>query len=637
MFEYIQNNRRVVQFFLALIMLPFAFWGIDSFRGADNGSEVATVGSSRISLQELQQALREQQDRLRQQFGRELPAGMMDSPEIRRAVLDTLVNQRVLMLHAAKSHLVVDDMQLSEAIQSASPFQEDGKFSRKLYDAFVNSKNMSQAEFEHRLRQDISQQRALSTVREGAITVRAAADRWIAALQESREVSEAQIKPEQFTGQVKLEADAIKTYYDANRKTLEAPEQLRAEYLVLSQDVLAAQINVSDQEIINWYQDKAHADRYKLGEERHASHILILAAKDAPEAAVKAAQAKAVDVLAQVRKTPTEFARLAKQYSQDTGSAEKGGDLGWFGRGMMVKPFEDAVFSLKENAISDIVRSDFGFHIIKLAGVKAARVKPIEQVRAEIADEIKRQGAAKKYAELAESFTNTVYEQADSLKPAIDKFKLAAQQSPWLVKGGAVSGPLGHPKLMAALFADDAIKNKRNTEAVEVAPNTLIAARILEHKPATLPSLEAVKPEIEKRLVREEAAKLAIKEGQSRLAKLGKGDHIDLKWGVARSLSRTDAPGFTPEALREIFATDAGKLPAYAGVALPDGGYALYRITQVKPYAAVSGDESAQVKSIREKYARIVADEELAAWLATLRLQYPVEINKTLLDSKEKQ
>lgn len=287
MFEYIQNNRKVVQFFLALIMLPFAFWGVESYiQNSGNDNEVASVGSSKISQQELQQALREQQDRIRQQFGRELPAAMMDSPEIRRAALDTLVNQRVLVLHAAKSHLLVDDAQLSEAIQTAPVFQEDGKFSRKRYDAFVNSQNISPAEFERRLRQDIALQRALSTVREGTVASRAAADRWIAALQESREVSEVQLKPEQFTAQVKLGADAIKAYYEANRKTLEVPEQLRAEYLVLSQDGLAAQINVSDAEISTWYQ--GHADRYKQGEERHASHILILAAKDAPEAVVNA-------------------------------------------------------------------------------------------------------------------------------------------------------------------------------------------------------------------------------------------------------------------------------------------------------------------------------------------------------------
>ncbi len=636
MFDFVQKNRRIVQVFLVLITLPFAFFGIESFVSSSGGADtVATVGKSKISQRELEQALREQQERMRQQFGREIPAAMLESPEIRRAVLDTLVTQRVLAQHTAKSLLTVDDAQLSASIQGIQAFHDDdGKFSRQRYDAYVAAQGMSQAEFERRLRQEISLQQALGAVREGVVAANASADRWVAALQEVREISDMQLKPEQFAGQVKLAGDAARKYYEANPKLFEAPEQLRAEYLVLSQDALASQITVSDKEIADWYQ--AHADRYKKGEERHAGHILITAAKDAGEAAEKTAQAKAEDILAQVRRTPADFAKLAKQHSQDPGSAEKGGDLGWFARGMMVKSFEDAAFALKPNEISGIVRSDYGFHIIKLIAVKEAQMQPLAQVRGEIVDEIKRQSAAKKYAELAESFNNTVYEQADSLDPAAEKFKLAIQQSAWLGKNGA-PGQLGNPKLLAALFSDDAVKNKRNTEAIEVAPNTLIAARVLEHKPASQVSLEVVKAEIEKRLLREEAVKLAQKEGEARLARLGKGESVavDMSWGAARGVSRAESAGLPAEALRAIFKADVAKLPAYAGVTLPDGSYVLYRIAQVKPHAV--GADDARAKKLRQDYSRIVAEEEFTAWLASLRLKYPLEINKAVLEGKEKQ
>jgi peptidyl-prolyl cis-trans isomerase D len=636
MFEYIHNNRRIVQLFLALITLPFAFWGVESYvRNASGGSDVASIGSSKISQQELQQALREQQDRIRQQLGRELPAAMLDNPEMRRAALDSLINQRLLALHAIKSHLTVSDAQLSELIQTHPDFLEDGKFVRQRYDAFVASQNMSPAEFERRLRQDLSRQQMLAAVRDGAVAGHASADRWIAALLEEREITETLLKPEDFVAQVKLSADAAKTYYDANRKMFETPEQMRAEYLVLSQDALAAQVSISDQEIGSWYQ--SHADRYKQNEGRRASHILITAAKDAPDAAVKAAQAKAEEILALIRKAPGDFAKLARQYSQDPGSAAKGGDLDWFSRGMMVKPFDDVAFSLKENEISGIVRSDFGFHIIKLTGIKAEKAKPLEEVRAEIVDELKRQASAKKYAEVAESFSNIVYEQSDSLKPAAEKFKLTVQQSPWLAKGAAGNGPLAHPKLIAALFSDDAIKNKRNTEAVEVAPNTLIAAHVQEYKPAAQLPLEAVRADIEKRLMREEAAKLVKKEGEARLAKLGKDDADVTRWGTTtRSVTRSGAPGIAQDALHAIFAADVAKLPAYAGAALPDGSYALYRIAQIKPYLA-AGEDNVRAKALRQQYARIVAEEEFSAWLATLRSQYSVEINKAVLERKDLQ
>ena len=634
MFDYVRNNKRIVQVFLALIALPFAFWGVESYvRNAGTGGDVASVGGSKISQQELLQALRDQQARMRQQLGREIPAEMLDSPEIRRSVLDSLVNQRLMALHAAKSRVFVSDAQLGATIQSIPAFQESGKFSRQLYDAYVGSQNMSQAQFEQRLRQDLSLQQTLSAVREGRLAAREGGNRWIAALQEEREVSEFTFKPEQFAAQVKPSAEALQAYYEANRKAFETPEQVRAEYLTLSQDQLAAQIAVSDAEISNWYQSQV--DRYKQGEERRASHILLLAGKDASATEVKAAQAKAEDLLQQLKKSPAEFAKLAKQHSQDPGSAEKGGDLNWFGRGMMVKPFEEAAFALKENDLSGVVRSDFGFHIIKLTGIKAERARPLQEVRAEIAEELKRQGAAKKYAELAEAFGNTVYEQADSLKPAADKFKLPVQQGPWITKGGNAAQPFGNQKLNAALFSVDAIKNQRNTDAVEVAPKMLVAARVLEHKPAALQPLEAVKADIEQRLVREEALKLAQKEGEAALAKLLKGESVSLAWGAPRGISRVSAPGLPATAVRAVFAASVAKLPAYAGGASPAGGFVLYRIGQVKPFVA-GAEDNARTKSLREQYANILADEDFSAWLAALRLRYPVEINKAVLESKER-
>jgi peptidyl-prolyl cis-trans isomerase D len=631
MFDYVQNNRKLVQIFLALIMLPFAFFGIESFVSQGSGADtVATVGSSRITQQELQQALRQQQDRLRQQFGREMPAGMFDNPEFRRAVLDSLIVERVLALHATDARLMVSDAQLGEAIQSIPAFEQDGKFSRKFYDAYVASQGMSSAEFERRLRQSLIQQQMLMVVRGGMGVERIAAERWATLQLTTREIAAVDLQPESYVAQAKLTADAVNKYYEANRKRFETPEQVRVEYLVLGQDALAAQITVSDKEITDWYQ--AHLGNYKQAEERQASHILIGVARDADQNAVKAAQARATELLSQLRKTPADFGKLARQHSQDPGSAARDGDLGWFARGAMVKSFEEAAFALKQGEISDVVRSDFGFHIIQLTGIKAEQTRPLEQVKNEIAADLKRQAATRKYAESAEGFSNTVYEQADSLAPAAEKYHLTIAQSPWLDRQGGAA-PLNHAKLLAALFATDAIKNKRNTEAVEVAPNTLVAARVIEHKPATQLALEAVRADIEKLLLREEAARLARKEGETLLAQLGKGGAPALKWGTVRDVSRAQANGLSPEALRAVFTADVSKLPSYAGVVLPAGGYALYRIDRVKPYVGGSADE--QSNKLRQQYAQIVAEEEFSAWIAALRSKYEVKINQAALEGKE--
>jgi peptidyl-prolyl cis-trans isomerase D len=439
--------------------------------------------------------------------------------------------------------------------------------------------------------------------------------------------------PESYAGQVKLAADAVQKHYEANRKQYELPEQVRAEFLVLSRDGMIAQASVSDEEVKAAYQSRA--DRYKEGETRRASHILIRAAKDAPEAEAKAAKAKADELLAQVKKAPADFAKIAKQNSQDPGSAEKGGDLDWFGRGAMVKAFEDTAFTLKEGQVSDVVRSDFGFHIIRLAGVRAERSKPFEEVKADLLAELKREAGMKKYAEAAEAFGNTVYEQADSLKPAAEKWKLEIRQTQWLAKGGKLPPPFDNPKLAAALFSDDGLKNKRNSEAVEVAPGALVSARVLEHKPAAVQSLDVVKGDIEKRLVRDEAFKLATKDGEDKLSRLAKGEVVALNWSPARNVSRTAAQGMPGDSLRAVFKADTGKLPAYTGVAVPGNGYALYRISSVKGVGEVGKDDPVG-RALAQQYTRFVAEEEFSAWMSTLKEKYPVEINKAVLESKDR-
>ncbi len=630
MFEYVRNSKRFIKIVLAIIILPFALWGVDSYVRTGGSGDIATVGGTPIVLTEFQQALREQQERLRPMLGNANPE-MLDSPEIRRAVLDTLINQRLLLLNATKSNLSLSDTQLAEFIAAVPQLQENGKFSKERYEALVASQNISKEMFEARLRQDLLMQQGMAAVTEAALTGRSTADRWLDTQLEEREISEAVLRPEHYAGQVKLAPDAVKNYFEANRKQFEMPEQVRVEFVVLSQELFANQVTVTDNELRKAY--AAQAERNKQPEMRRASHILITASGTD----VKAAQAKAEELLAQLKKNPGDFARLASQHSQDPGSAAKGGDLDWFGPGMMVKPFEDAVYTLKENQISELVRSDFGFHIIKLTGVRAERVQPFEEARAGIAVELKRQMAARKYTESAESFMNMVYEQPDSLKPVIEKFKLDPQQSDWIIRNGSAIPPFTNAKLMAAVFSDDALKNRRNTEAIEVGPNTLVSARVIEHRPAEVPSLESLQSTIEKILVRQEAGILAAKDGADKLARLQKGENISVSWSAARRVSRANAPQLSPAAVRAVFRADVAKLPAYAGAEMAGGSYALYRIEAAKKYAAsVAGGEPPTALALRQNYEQVVAEQDLMAWIAALKERHEVTINKKLLESTER-
>lgn len=631
MFDSVRSNKKVVQIILALIILPFAFWGVESYirNVGGSGDTVAKVGSGKISLGEFQGALREQQDRLRPMLGGRDPA-MLESPELRHAVLENLIQRHLLDLQARDMRLSVSNEQLAGFIASVPQLQEDGKFSPQRYEALIAAQNKSKSQFEYEIRHDMTIQQAIAAVGNATLVGRASADRWLAAQLEEREVSDVVLRADAYLKQVKVAPEAIKAYYEANTSKFQLPEQLRAEYLVLSRDRLVEQMAVTDEEIKSWYD--GHPERYKQAEERRASHILIAADSKGGADAAKAAETRAADLLAQLKKAPGDFAKLAKQYSQDPGSATKGGDLDWFGRGAMVKPFEDAAFSLKEGQISDVVRSDFGFHIIRLTGVRPERSRPLAEVRQEIAADLKTQMAARKYAEIAEGFSNIVYEQSDSLAPAAEKYKLSVQKTDWLQKAVAAEGPFANAKLMAALFSEDTIKNKRNTEAVEVAPNVLVSARVSEYKPAAQQPLEAVAPTIGKFLAHEEAARLAVKDGEQKLAGLAKGDKLDLAWGKPHSVIK-GMPGDLPsEAAQAIFKVDPTSLPVYSGAA-GASGYALFRISQVKRYA-VDGSDTPSAHSMRAEYARIVSEEELAGWIGALRAKYPVEVNAAALERK---
>lgn len=629
MFDYVRNNKKFIQIVLALIIVPFALFGVDAYLSPSARDDVATVGDMRISLGEFQQALREQQDRLRPQLGGN--PDLLESPELRQGVLQELINQRLLLLHAGKSSLTISDAALVDFLVSVPALQEDGKFSRERYEALVAAQGMSVEMFEAQVRQDMMIQQAMLPVANAAVGGRVPAGRWLAAQLEEREIAEALLRAEQFAAESRPDGTAIQRYYEENRARFENPEQVRVEYLVLSQDALIANASVSEEEIKAWYQ--SNEARYKRPEDRQASHILIRSDKGAPETEIKAAQAKAEELLAQLKVAPADFEKLAKAHSQDPGSADKGGDLGFFGRGMMVKPFEDAVFSLQTGQISEVVRSDFGFHIIKLTGIRAAELRPLAAVRNEIVAELKRQAGLRRYAEVAESFSNTVYEQPDSLGPAAEKYGLTLQISDWLARGAQVAAPLGNAKLMQAIFSEDAIKNRRNTEAVDIGGNTLVSARVAEHRPATLEPLEKVAGEIEKALAQEAALAKAVAAGEDRLDKLRKGEKTELTWGAVRTVSRLHAPNLSAAAVEAVFAAPVQTLPAHAGARMP-GGYALYRIDKVKPYDE-SGEEAVRRgQPLRQHYAQAVAQEELLGWLAALRERYKVKINAAALERK---
>ena len=633
MFDFTHKHKKLIQIVLFLIFLPFAFFGVDSyFHGREGAQTIATVGSHDISQQEFSKALQDRQRSIQRMLQGQLDPALLDSAEVRNAALEGLIQRRLLLDRALRSGMQVSDPYLHTVISELPVFHEEGgKFSLQRYRQYLKSEGETETSFEGRMRQDIILQQLTEAYAASAFVPRTVADRVARLAEQQRETSQAVIRPDQFAATVKIAPEAVQKYYEANRTEFDIPEQVRLEYVVLSLEELTKQAKFDPADVPKYY-DARRAQLEKA--ETQARHILIAVDASAGAEAKQQAKAKAEDLYKQLTQRPAAFPQLAKEYSQDPGSAAKGGDLGFITRGTMkdVPEFEAALFKLKEGEISPPVETKLGFHIIQATEVRAARGKSLEEMRPEIEAELRKQAAAKTFAELGDRFNNTVYEQSESLKPAADLTRSAVRQSGWTTRARASDALLNNPRLLQMVFSEDVLRNKRNTEAVEVAQGTLVAARVLEHKAASVRPFEEVKALIEKKLTLKEAARLAAQEGKSKLDSLKQGKEAALAWSSPQLVSRGDMKGLSEPALRQAFKVDGAKLPGYAGFEDPDGGYTIVKVSRVVDPQEIAPDRR---EAFTEGLRRTRGQEELTAYVASLRQKAGVKISKDVLEKKQ--
>jgi peptidyl-prolyl cis-trans isomerase D len=622
MFDFVHENKRLVQIVLALITLPFALWGVSSYEKAGNSADVAaTVNGLKITQQEFANSLRQQQDRMRQQLGANYDAAMFDTPEMKRAVLDNLVSQQLLVERARAARLVVPDEQVAQVIAGVEAFQDDGKFDKKRYEAVLENQGMSPLMFEARVRDELIGQQMQDAYAQNGFAANSVADKVIRLNEQQRVADVSTVSFQSFMPQVKVDDAEMKKYYEQNQNQFQVQEQAKVEYAKFSADDLLAKVEVSKEEMSKYYQD--HQGDFGAPEERRASHILISVRATAPQAEQDAAKARAEQLLQQARQNPARFAELAKKNSQDPGSAANGGDLGFFGRGMMVKPFDEAVFALKVGEISGLVKSDFGYHIIKLAAIHPARILPLDEAREGIFNKLRQQKAADMFAEMAEKFSNTVYEQSDSLKPAADQVGVKVEQSGWLIKGPAEGG-VWTAKMLQAIFNDEVVKNKRNTAAIEVSPNVLVAARILEYKPASVRPFSEVQDAIRQTLSRQQALELAVKQGKAMLEQLQAGGKPTLIWDAPQIITRAKHGSLDIGLVRQIFQANTAKLPQFVGAEEAQKGFVLVRIDDVKEGDGVT---DAKLARYAQQLRQLTGEELSRAYLADARQHAKIKVN----------
>ena len=443
------------------------------------------------------------------------------------------------------------------------------------------------------------------------------------ALFQRREIQIARFNASAFVSKVVVTDADLEAYYTAHPAKFQQAEQASVEYVVLDLDAVKAGITLSEDDLRTYY--KENLNRLAGKEERRASHILINASKDAPADARTQAKAKAEELLAQVRKAPGSFAEIAKKESQDPGSAPSGGDLGFFGRGAMVKPFEDAVFSMKKGEISDVVETDFGFHIILLSDIKTPRQPSFEELRPSLEAELKQQQAQRKFAEVAEAFANGVYEQADSLQPVADKLKLKIQTADGVTRtpaaGGA--GPLANARFLEALFQSDSLQNKRNTEAIEIGTSVLAAGRVTAYQPAMTLPLDKARDQVRAIYIAEKSAELARQEGQAKLTAWKAAPDAASGLTAALTVSRDRLQDQPRSVVDAALRANVDQLPAWTGVDLGAQGYAVVKINRVVPR---DGVDDARARMEREQYLQSWASAEALAYYDLLKQRFKVQI-----------
>jgi peptidyl-prolyl cis-trans isomerase D len=636
MFEFFRTHRRWMQVILLLLIVPsFVLVGVQSYESfMRHEPKLAEVAGQTILRSEFDLAHRNQLEQLRQRLGAQFDPALADTPEARRQLLDQLIDRRLLAKAAADDHFSVSDGTLRDTIAAIPQVQDNGRFSPERYRQVLAAQGMTPTLFEAGLRRDLAVGLVLDPVAASAKVPDALADAVAAALTQQRVIETRAFKAADYRGQVQVSQQDIQSWYDANKQQFEVPEQVQAQYVVLDEAAATHGVQVRDDDVETYY--KQNQARFGRPERRRASHILIQVAPTASESERQATRARAEEIAAKAAANPDGFADLAKQYSQDAGSAQQGGDLGW------VAPpgLEQAISDLSKGQVSGVVVSPAGLHVLKVTDFQPSAIKPLAEVKNQITAEIRKQLASARFADMATQLTKLVYDQRGSLQPAADALGLKLRTASGITRTGllpakvagadaAAAGPdaalLDNPRVRQAVFSPDVLRDKNNSGVIEISPDTMLAVRVAAVQPAHVPALAEVQDSIRERLTAERAADAARSAGEAALKALqdaAPSSIVPEGFGTALTVSRQQ-PGPLPRPVLEtVMRMQPGQdKPAYAGIAAgPD--YTVVRLERVEAGKVGDEDRAGLAAQLSTAWGRA----ETEAVLQALREQYKVKV-----------
>ena len=618
MLQAFRTHKRWMMFIAMIFIIPsFVVTGIYSYnRMSDSENDLATVGDTSITMMDFDNAKRQYLDNFRRQMGQSFKPNMLDTAEARASILAALISDRAISLEIASEYMNVGEADAINLVKQAPAFQRDGKFSTEAYQQFLNSMGKSDEQFVLELRRDLTRQMLLSAVSQTTQASNTVAQRIHDLLTEERTIRTFEIKPTAFLKSVSVTDDEAQSYYDQNKSLFAVPESVDIEYVVLSPESYK-NIKASEDDIKTFYEQ--NLQRFSTPEERRASHILIAVNNEKTDADAKK---EADEIYKQLQADPSKFAQLAKSKSADPGSARQGGDLGFFQKGMMVPEFDNAVFSGKKGDLVAPVKTQFGYHIIKIVDVKPAQAKPLKEVRGEIEALYQQQAAIRAFAEDAENFSNMVYEQSESLQPVAERFGLKIQTVKNVTRD--FEDQLINPNVIEALYGFDVLEDKRNSNAIEVASNTLLSARVTAHHKQTVKTFDEVKGDIVATLKNQKATEAARAQGSADIAKLLDKKSASGKFGDKTVISRERPGAYAYEVVTAALRPDANKLPTYTGVQTQDGSYFVIEVQSSKKIEA-SPEQLAMRKA---ELAQLYSNPEQAAFISGLETKFGTQILK---------
>ncbi|MGB3424143.1 MAG: SurA N-terminal domain-containing protein [Castellaniella sp.] len=636
MFDFIRTHQRLMQFLLLVLVVPsFVFLGVSGYSFVTADPALVEIGRAAVTREEFVQAQRNQLQQMQESSQGRFDPALLDNPQARQALLDQLVDRRLQIAVATKDHFSVSDGALRRAIAAMPQLQVDGQFSPDRYNEVLTSYGLTPRDFEAGQRSELALDRVLGPVRDTAGLPAPVLDSLKRALTEERTIRLRVFKAEDHAKEVQVSDQDIQAWYDGHQDALRLPEQVSADYLVLDEAAALASVpTIEEAQLKDYYEQ--NKTRYVVPARVSVSHILIKLPSGASDDVAKTALSKAEGIVTRARAEPTEFAELARKESQDAGTARDGGRLGWIQRGTLPLPMEQAVFALKQGEISDPVKGPDGYHIFMADQVQPEQGESFEQARAKVEDEVRRQLAADRFADMATKLTSLVYDNPSSLDPAAKDLGLQVRHAGGIARDRLLSADeaganaasasddsaiLGDVRVRQALFSSQVLTDKQNSGVIEISPDTMAVVRVGEVTPAHVPPLDQVRKQIHAQLTNERALAAAVAEGEKALAGL-RAQPADEGFDEPVTISRLDTAGLSKDVLDTAFSVEADKaLPAFGGVALARA-YAIVQVDKVQPGTT----DTPALAGLGQQMARLWGSVEQQAVLTELRQQLGVKV-----------